>query len=392
MFKSFFIGELRKNSIVLLSSSFFSNLTFFSMLSILALYLTKECSFSVRATGVLMLLVLLFSRIGRILLLPLLKKCPAKKSLILSTLMMAIGYFILYITKQPVFMVSAFFIMGIGYGCNSVYVRSLISNHDGKNKFVYVQLSIATNMSAAVGSVLGVYIFCKSSGSWVYLSSAITMLVSTSLTYLFLKDEDDHRYEADLLKSLYEIIRTPGVLKLFILTIFFWVVYAQIFNTLPLFVDHQLNATSYLGSLYLVNTLIIVFFSMPINRALSKYAFSQSNYFVSGFALISIGFCLIYLVPNLVTVYSAMVVWTMSEMLFIPTLNAALAGLSSGANRLHLFTLNGISIGVGEGLAMYYGSSLVAFDPKPNVSDIYLYLSLTALLFSYSSYRLCSRS
>lgn len=305
---------------------------------------------------------------------------------IISALLMSLGFFILYLTKFKFYMFLAFFIMGMGYGCNSVYVRSLIGVGKNINKLSYVQLSVVTNLSAAIGGLLSVCMFAKSFGGYVFLYSAILMLLSSITIFFFLKNEEDIEGGAKMLQAIYFIFTSPGVSRNFVLTILSWIAYAQIFSTLPLLVNNQLNATSFLGSLYATNTVIIVLFSMPVNRFLLKFNIRAVGFIISGFLCITIGFLLIYLVPMTITLYLSMVMWTLGEILIMPALNSSLSELTKGIERLHVFAFNGIAIGVGEGFGMYLGAALAAMCATSQISDIYLYLSIITLFFVCVAY------
>ena len=371
-----------KNSI-LFASNFFSNLCFFSMLAILALYFSVNCKFSASFSGVLMFFVVLSSRAGRIILLPFLKEYETKTSLLISAILMSLGYFVLYLSKIKGLMFIAFFILGVGYGCNSVYVRSLIaiSANTKTNKLSYVNLSVVTNLSAAIGALLAVCVFTKISGEYVFLYSSILMLISACIIYALYDHEEIQISTMRMLQALLFILRTPGVSRIFILTILSWIMCIQLFSVLPLLINNQLAATSFLGSLYAINTLIIVLLSVPINKYLLKFDIDANAFIMIGFLFIGSGFILLYLMPMLLTAYLSVILWTVGEILIIPSLNSSLSELTKGSERLHVFAFNGVAIGFGEGIGMYLGATLAELQPTSQISHIYLYLSWIALFF-----------
>lgn len=372
------IGQMDKKSFCLFSSNFLSNLSFFSMLAILTLYFTQSCGFSLRFSGLFMLCILIFSRAGRILLLPFLKNCTAKIALIISQILMCMSYFILYLTKIKIIMLIGFLVMGMGYGCHSVYVRSLIGM---SSKLSYVQLSIFTNLSAAIGGLLAVYVFLHLAGEYVFLYSSLIMFISTLATYFLLPSEKNNSSDINMMQALRFILTSPGVLQIFILTILSWIMYVQIFSTLPLVMHNQLRATQFLGGLYATNTLMIVLFSMPLNQYLLKLQLTSYHFILSGFLFIGCGFLLLYITPAVITAYLSMILWTVGEILIIPTLNSSLSALTQGSERLHIFALNGVAIGLGEGIGMYLGTALIKFQPGFEINHVYLYLAFITLAF-----------
>ncbi|TAK75862.1 MAG: MFS transporter [Gammaproteobacteria bacterium] len=381
MDKKNILYQIDKKSMALFLSNFLSNLSFFSMLSILALYFTQSCRFSLQFSGLFMLFVLFISRTGRIILLPFFEKYTSKSALLISALLMGIGYFILSITKIKIFMFLAFLSVGVGYGCNSVYVRSLIGAGNNPSKLSYVKLSVVTNLSAAIGSLIAVYIFTHFSGDYVFLYSAILMLISISTTCALLQDERDHLSNINMLQAIRFIFRSPNILRMFGLTTLSWIIYVQIFSALPLFINNKLNDTKFLGSLYATNTILIVLFSVPLNKFLLRFNIHAYNFIITGYIFIGIGFLLLYLLPNLAMSYSSMIMWTFGEILIVPSLNSALSELIQGPERLHVFAFNGVAMGIGEGIGMYLGTALVGLQPISEVSYIYLYLSFIVLFF-----------
>lgn len=369
---------------ILFSSNFFSNLCFFSILAILALYFSVDCHFSASYSGMLMFFVVISSRMGRVILLPFLKEYKAKTALLISSILMCVGYFALYFSKIKWLMFIAFFILGVGYGCNSVYVRSFVgisTSSSNKTKLSYVNLSVLTNLSAALGALLAVYIFSYIGGEYVFLYASVLMLISAYIIYLYFECEESQNTTMKMRHALLFIWRTPGVSYIFIATILSWVMYIQLFSALPLLINNQLAVTPFLGSLYATNTMLIVFFSAPINKYLLRFEIDVYTFIIIGFIFIGCGFILLYLLPTLLSAYFSVALWTLGEILIIPSLNSSLSELTKGAERLHVFAFNGVAIGLGEGAGMYIGTMLTGLQPASQISHIYLYLSWILLFF-----------
>ena len=207
------------------------------------------------------------------------------------------------------------------------------------------------------------------------------MLISTYIIYLFFECDESQNPSMKIHHALLFILRTPGVSYIFMLTIFSWIMYIQLFSTLPLLINNQLAATSFLGSLYATNTMLIVFFSIPINKYLLKFDIDAYAFIIMGFIFIGFGFILLYLLPALLSAYFSVALWTLGEILIIPSLSSSLSELTKGSERLHVFAFNGVAIGLGEGVGMYLGAVLIGLQPHSQISHIYLYLSWILLFF-----------
>ena len=370
---------------VLYISNFLSNFSFFSMLGILTLYFTVHCQFSLHYSGILMFFVLVFSRTGRIIFLPLFKKFQPKSVLIISAILMSAGYGILYITKIKIAMLVAFLCIGVGYGCNSVYVRTLVSSALQTNriptKLIYAKLSVITNLSAAIGGLVGVYVFLHLSAHYVFLYASISVLMSALIISASFVEDKVLLNNISMFMAICFIFKRENILSVFLMTILSWALYIQIFSTFPLLINNQLHAAKFLGILYALNTIIIVFFSIPITKYLLKFTIDLYFLIIIAYLLFGIGFLFLYLLPNLITTFISMTLWTLAEILMVPALNSAISELTKESERLYLFAFNGVAMGLGEGIGMYAGTMLTGMQLASQVNQTYLYLFILAFLF-----------
>ncbi|EKD75158.1 MAG: hypothetical protein ACD_44C00210G0001 [uncultured bacterium] len=69
----------------------------------------------------------------------------------------------------------------------------------------------------------------------------------------------------------------------------------------------------------------------------------------------------------------------MGEILFVPALNSTLSECTTGPERLQVFGVSGIVMGLGEGAGMYLGTRLTSLQPMTQINHLYLYLLILAV-------------
>lgn len=367
----------------LLLANLLSNFCFFAMLAILTLYFIENCHFSFKLTGIFTLLVLVFSRAGRLFLLPLMSQFPIKQAMIFSSCLMTLSYFFLFFTQNKIGMLLSFFLLGMGYGCHSVYIRSQIGLHNTQNaaetKLRYVRLSVVTNLGGAIASLLAVAIFTRYTGKGVFFIASDLTLINTLCLYFLLQSDATHQKPFHLIEAIRFISNNNVIWRILLLTFLSWALYIQMYSSLPLLTHYQLHTTAFLGGLYATNAIFIVLFSTFINKYLNRYALQVFDTLLIAFACMGAGFLCLFLFPSLTAAYIAIICWTLGEILFVPALNSTLSECTTGPERLQVFGVSGIVMGLGEGAGMYLGTRLTSLQPMTQINHLYLYLLILAV-------------
>lgn len=108
------------------------------------------------------------------------------------------------------------------------------------------------------------------------------------------------------------------VIIAFIITM---IVFFQQTSTLPVFIIQLLNHTPlFLGTLYSINTLIIIFFELPLNLSISHWPHHLT--LTIGAILLGIGFGSFVFLKSSVGLILGITIWTLGEMILFPSMAA----------------------------------------------------------------------
>lgn len=123
------------------------------------------------------------------------------------------------------------------------------------------------------------------------------------------------------------------------------VVFFQHISSMPLFLvrDLKLSAAAY-GLLFTVNTLLIVFLGVPLNRATSHWPHRRT--LLLGALFCAIGFGALGFAWDLWTVGATVVLWTFGEMFFFPGMAAYLTDIAPPRRRGEYMGLSQMVMGL----------------------------------------------
>lgn len=105
------------------------------------------------------------------------------------------------------------------------------------------------------------------------------------------------------------------------------VVFSQYTGAMALHLVRDLGfRESFYGSLFVLNTLIIVVLEVPLNLAMSHWPAARAN--ALGTALIAVGFGSLGLLHLPSTIYGSVIAWTFGEMIYFPTATSHVADIA----------------------------------------------------------------
>jgi MFS family permease len=140
-------------------------------------------------------------------------------------------------------------------------------------------------------------------------------------------------------------------------------VFFQFASTLPLFLVRNLHfPESLYGTIFTVNTLLIVALEVPLNTAMAHW--SHRRTLTLGAFLYAVGFgsyALVGIVPfsQTATVFAAVVIWTFGEMILLPGSSAYAAEIAPAERRGEYMGLYTMSFNVAFSLGPWLGASIL---------------------------------
>jgi len=263
-------------------------------------------------------------------------------------------------------------------------VSDLVGPAQRKAAFALSRLAANLGMSVgpAIGGILAVYSF-----RWLFLVDGATSILAGVVLALApmrnLRTEKTHEPEwADATDLGREIevdssaplaalhpaadlraFRNPRMLYFLVALIPVQLVFFQFTSTLPLFLVRYLHfPESVYGTIFTLNTLLIVALEVPLNTAMEHWTHRRT--LMLGAFLYAVGFgsyALVGIAPfgRTAGVFAAVVIWTFGEMILMPGSSAYAAEIAPPERRGEYMGLYTMSFNVAFAVGPWLGASIV---------------------------------
>ena len=287
-------------------------------------------------------------------------------------------------------------------------VSSMVPPAQRKSAFALSRLAANLGMSVgpAIGGILAVYSF-----RWLFLVDGATSILAGAVLALApwrdisqIKSQEPQwddasdlgrEIEADSMTPLatlhpaadLQAFQNRKMLYLLAALIPVQLVFFQFSSTLPLFLVRNLHfSESMYGTIFTVNTLLIVALEVPLNAATAHW--SHRRTLTLGALLYAVGFGSYALVGitsfgKTAGVFAAVVIWTFGEMIMMPGSSAYAAEIAPPERRGEYMGLYTMSFNVGFSLGPLLGASLLErWGPTVAWGAAFIAGCISALLMS----------
>lgn len=287
-------------------------------------------------------------------------------------------------------------------------ISSLVAPAQRKSAFALNRLSANLGMSVgpAIGGILAVYSF-----RWLFLVDGATSILAGLVLVLApwrdvsqiksqepqWEDAEDLGREIEADSSMPMAALHPAadlrafqnrrMLYFIAALIPVQLVFFQFTSTLPLFLVHNLRfPVSIYGTIFTVNTLLIVALEVPLNSAMAHW--SHRRTLTLGALLYAVGFgsyALVGIAPfgKTAGVFAAVVIWTFGEMIMMPGSSAYAAEIAPPERRGEYMGLYTMSFNVGFSIGPLLGASLLGrWGPSAAWGAAFVSGCISALMMS----------
>lgn len=193
---------------------------------------------------------------------------------------------------------------------------------------------LAINLGVSIGPVVGGYLALIDYGLLFWIDG-LTCLLAAGIFMLFFKTSrpaQEPQASSPVNTPTQSVWRDFYFLKVLALVFFLGIIFVQLFNTFPLFFRTVYGLKeNRIGLLIAVNTVMIVLFEMLLMDALKKWPIGKM--IALGALLLGGGFALMPLGSTFLFGCFTVAVWTMGEMLSMPSLTTLIANHSDDAVR-----------------------------------------------------------
>jgi len=257
-------------------------------------------------------------------------------------------------------------------------VSELVKPPQGKQAFALSRLAVNLGMSVgpAIGGILALYSFrilFFADGVTSILAALVLMFgwpatLRTNASEPKWDDPEDlgREIEAEgpsLLAASHPVadlraFRNRRMLYFLVALIPTQLVFFQLTSTVPLFLVHYLRLPeSIYGTVFTLNTLMIVVLELPLNNAMAQW--SHRRTLTLGAFLYAIGFGSFALAKGPMGIFAAVVVWTFGEMILMPGSAAYAAEIAPTGRRGEYMGLYTMSFSFAFSLGPWLGAMLL---------------------------------
>jgi len=357
-----------------------ANLGHFTAYTLLAIYFLNYLHFPIEIISIILLFFAISLRISRIIFAPLIDMLSIRYAMFFSMVICAGGYILLAYTQSILLIAISLLAISIGYGTNSLIIRSATSFLKSNSTLVrYASLNMVTNLSAAFGPMIGNFLILKYPQHGLCLFSAGIFIIAAIITWLFPLVIPHQRITINKwFNSIFSQFYLKEIRTTLFLTALIWFLLAQLYSLLPIYITKGLATQNLLGSIYLINALVIALFSLPIIKWIAHKKYNLHQQLLFSLWLFFIGFLVLASYQHIITLYLAVIFWSFAEIIATPTLNVLVITSTEQNMRLIGFAINAIAMGIGEGIGNFVGVILAGYSYSNNCW--YLAFSALALL------------
>ncbi|MCK1484340.1 hypothetical protein IVB25_16955 [Bradyrhizobium sp. 193] len=342
------------------AQNFLNNYGYFAPLSVLGVYLLDR-SLSAAQVGTLLLLLSASGRASRALFAPLLDRIPTRCALTTTYLVMGAGYIIVAESAAFVGTALGLFMVGTAYGSCSLLLRVITVRlrEDQSLRLMLVKLAVGTNIAATLGPLLSSLLYVQMAPNAPFLVTGLLMVSGGLVCHAFLGSELPVLDRGgNWWKSLLHSATRSDLRLVFVATAFTWFALAQIFSFAPIVLGRLLAGPEIVWTIAGLNAALVVGASMPLMKALERAHVDDVGSLILSAVLVLACFALLSGLVNLFTLYLAVALLTVVEIVALPSLSVLLVQNTPGRDHLALLGINAIGMGLGEALGNFVGAVL----------------------------------
>jgi MFS family permease len=354
----------RRASTYIVSHYLLSYLGYYGLLSTLVVALTAA-SFTAGQTAVLVMVFALTNKVASIPLAPWLDRIPAAHSVLLGCVMAGIAFVSLRSATGMPMTVLSLGLAGVGISINALASKQLAaaaSDRIENRSLLFSLINIGVNIAAAVAAPLALLFVERGRHGEVLLAVAAVYCIAGVVTFLNRATvRMAHQSTRAWSLGVYlTVLREPGLRAFFLINMFYWFMYGQLFNVLAVYVSETLNAPGSLGWLYTLNALLVVVLQLVVTRLGNRWAKGrQLTTVVLSYALFGVSFVAAYLLPGYGGAIVFVILFTVAEMMFVPSADVLIVGLIRQQTRAVGYSIFAISTALGEALGG--GAGIVSY-------------------------------
>lgn len=257
------------------------------------------------------------------------------------------------------------FFYGLYRPASQTFVSQLSS--PGIHKVTFSVYRLALNLGMSIGPAFGGYLASSRSFAAIFMVNGLTNLLAGGILLFGLFSTQWFKFKKH---SLYIPKINLSLLKDTRLSLFLLgmipvsMIFFQYESTMGVFLKQDLHfPLSFYGILFTINTLIIVFFELPLNVATMNWSYKIN--FMLGSFFTTLGFAGFFFAHSRLDVILLTVAWTLGEMIYYPSASSYITEIAPDAKRGTYMSLFGTCSNLGMLFGPWMGAIIMqSFDVK----------------------------
>ncbi|HEX6342174.1 MFS transporter [Umezawaea sp.] len=338
-------------------------LGYYGVVSTLVVALTAA-SFNTAQIAALVVVFSLTNKIANIPLAPWLDRMPAAQSVLLGCSMAGVGFVSLRFSSGMTMTVLSLAFAGAGISINALATKQLAaaaSDRIANHSTLFSLISMGVNIAAAVAAPVALFFVDREMHDQVLLAIAAIYVAAGVVAFLRRDTVRTRRTtKATSFRRYLDVLVEPGMRRFLLINSFYWIIYGQLFTVLAVYVSSTLGSPRLLGWLYTGNALLVVFLQLFVTRFANRVAKGRAlTIVVLSYGLFAVSFLTPQLVPGYLGAVLFVVLFTIAEMMFVPSGDVLIVGLINPESRAVGYSLFAISTALGEALGS--GAGVAAY-------------------------------
>jgi len=230
-----------------------------------------------------------------------------------------------------------------------------------QRKAAYALNRLAINLGMSIGPALGGFLAAVSFHAMFVVDSLTTLTAGLVLAAAQWRPTiiAERATESQATSALARLRGNSRLVMFLIATFLVSIVFYQHESALPLYMVQYLSLSpAFYGSLFTINTLMIVALEVPINRATADWPHAWP--LVAGCMLFALGFGGLGIVSSASGILVTTVVWTFGEMMLFPAMAAHLGDIAPEAQRGAYMGAYSMSLSLALTVGPWLGTQLLS--------------------------------
>ncbi|AJF63780.1 MFS transporter [Streptomyces vietnamensis] len=276
---------------------------------------------------------------------------------------------------HPLALALALPVIGLGFGMNAMALKLIAAAAPAEGRARgFASQAVAVNLGMALGPLAGVAVQQRFGMAAFCASAALVNAMALCLVLVARPPGNRGPTAAGTLRAQWSVLAQDRDLRIpLALTALGFVLYTQLFATLPLYAKEVLGGGRSLGTVFLVNGLLIIALQLPVTLLAGRLRVTPRALCLLGFGCFAAAFACLGTGRSVGWLFTGVVLVTFAEMLLMPALDVLVGSAGPPERHAAYFSFAALATGIGEAVGSFSG---VRVANAPGLGVAWLYTGL----------------